>query len=146
MKAMCIGENGNFAWQDVPDPVCHGGFDVKIAVKACAVNRADLMQRAGTYAPPEGWPQWPGLECAGDVLECPANGRFKVGDKVCALLGGGGYAEQVVVPEGMVMPMPRGFVKNNTSPGLAPELVNTRSGWTKPVTANPYLGSSSWML
>ncbi|MBQ3746687.1 MAG: alcohol dehydrogenase catalytic domain-containing protein, partial [Kiritimatiellae bacterium] len=108
MKAMCIDEGKNFAWQDVADPVCHDEFDVKIAVKACAVNRADLMQRQGIYAPPEGWPLWPGLECAGEVLECPAGGRFKVGDRVCALLGGGGYAERVVVPEGMVMPMPKG--------------------------------------
>ena len=109
MKAMCIDNNKNFVWQDVPEPECHDEFDVKIAVKACAVNRADLMQRQGIYAPPEGWPLWPGLECAGEVLECPANGRFKGGDKVCALLGGGGYAERVVVPEGMVMPMPKGF-------------------------------------
>jgi len=109
MKAMCIDEQKNFVWQDVPDPACHDEFDVKIRVRACAINRADLMQRQGIYAPPEGWPLWPGLECSGDVLECPANGRFKVGDRVCALLGGGGYAEQVVVPEGMVMPMPKGF-------------------------------------
>ena len=109
MKAMCINENKDFVWQDVPDPVCHDEFDVKLRVRACALNRADLMQRAGIYAPPEGWPLWPGLECAGEVLECPANGRFKVGDRVCALLGGGGYAEEVVVPEGMVMPMPKGF-------------------------------------
>ena len=109
MKAMCIDEGKNFAWQDVADPVCHDEFDVKIAVKACAVNRADLMQRQGIYAPPEGWPLWPGLECAGEVLECPAGGRFKPGDKVCALLGGGGDAERAVVPEGMVMPMPKGF-------------------------------------
>ena len=109
MKAVCIDMNRDFVWQDVPDPVCHGEFDVKIRICACAVNRADLMQRQGIYAPPEGWPLWPGLECAGEVLECPPNGRFKIGDKVCALLGGGGYAEQVVVPEDMVMPMPRGF-------------------------------------
>ncbi len=109
MKAIVIDEKRNLVWREVPDPVCHDEFNVKIAVKACAVNRADLMQRQGIYAPPEGWPLWPGLECAGEVLECPANGRFKVGDKVCALLGGGGYAEQVVVPEGMVMPMPAGF-------------------------------------
>lgn len=109
MKAMCIDGEKNFVWQDVPDPVCHDGFNVKIRIRACALNRADLMQRAGIYAPPEGWPLWPGLECAGDVVECPANGRFKTGDKVCALLGGGGYAEEVVVPEGMVMPIPKGF-------------------------------------
>ena len=109
MKAMCIDANREFVWQDVPDPVRHDEFDVKLKVEACAINRADLMQRAGIYSPPEGWPTWPGLECAGEVLECPANGRFKVGDKVCALLGGGGYAEQVVVPEGMCLPIPKGF-------------------------------------
>ena len=109
MKAMCIDEAKNFVWRDVDDPVCHGEFDVKLKVLACALNRADLMQRAGIYAPPEGWPLWPGLECAGEVLEAPAGGRFRPGDKVCALLGGGGYAEQVVVPEGMCLPIPKGF-------------------------------------
>ena len=109
MKAMCIDESRNFVWKDVGDPVCHGDFDVKIKIEACAINRADLMQRQGIYSPPEGWPLWPGLECAGEVVECPPNGRFKPGDRVCALLGGGGYAEQVVAPEGMCMPIPRGF-------------------------------------
>ena len=103
MKAMCIDEKKDFVWQDVPDPVWHGGFDVKLKVEACAVNRADLMQRAGIYAPPEGWPLWPGLECAGVVLEAPTNGRFKPGDRVCALLGGGGYAEQVWAPSAVYL-------------------------------------------
>lgn len=109
MKAMCIDSNKNFVWQDVPDPVCHDEFDVKIKVKACALNRADLMQRAGIYAPPAGWPLWPGLECAGDVIEAPEGVNVKVGDKVCALLGGGGYAEEVVVPHGMCMQLPKGM-------------------------------------
>ena len=109
MKAMTITPARDFAWADVPEPERHGDFDVKLAVKACAVNRADLMQRAGTYAPPEGWPDWPGLECAGVVLEAPAGGRFQPGDEVCALLGGGGYAEYAAVPEGMAMPIPRGL-------------------------------------
>ena len=109
MKAMTITPARDFAWADVPEPERHGDFDMKLAVKACAVNRADLMQRAGTYAPPEGWPDWPGLECAGVVLEAPAGGRFQPGDEVCALLGGGGYAERVVVPEGMCMPLPKGY-------------------------------------
>ena len=78
MKAMCINEKKEFVWTEVPDPVCHAEFDVKIKIRAAALNRADLMQRAGIYAPPEGWPLWPGLECAGDVTECPADGRFKV--------------------------------------------------------------------
>ena len=109
MKAMCIDDKKEFAWTEVDDPVCHAEFDVKLRVLACALNRADLLQRAGVYAPPGGWPTWPGLECAGEVTECPAGGRFKVGDRVCALLGGGGYAEQVVVPAGMCLPMPKGF-------------------------------------
>ncbi|MGN0832207.1 MAG: NAD(P)H-quinone oxidoreductase [Kiritimatiellia bacterium] len=110
MKAMCINAAKELVWQEVPDPVCHDEYNVKIKIRACAINRADLMQRQGIYAPPAGWPQeWPGLECAGEVVECPAGGRFKVGDRVCALLGGGGYAEEVVVPEGMVMPVPKGF-------------------------------------
>ena len=109
MKAMTIDSARNFVWTDVPEPECHAEFDVKLAVKASAVNRADLMQRAGTYAPPPGWPEWPGLECAGVVLEAPAGGRFRPGDAVCALLGGGGYAERVVVPEGMCMPLPKGY-------------------------------------
>ena len=109
MKAMCLDDKANFVWQDVPDPVCHDEFDVKVRVKACALNRADLLQRAGVYAPPPGWPLWPGLECAGEVVECPPDGRFKAGDVVCALLGGGGYAEEVVVPAGMCMKVPAGF-------------------------------------
>ena len=109
MKAMCLDDKANFVWQDVPDPVCHDEFDVKVRVKACALNRADLLQRAGVYAPPPGWPLWPGLECAGEVVEAPADGRFKPGDAVCALLGGGGYAEEVVVPSGMCMKVPADF-------------------------------------
>ncbi len=109
MKAMTITPAGDLLWADVPEPERHAEFDVKLSVKACAVNRADLMQRAGIYAPPPEWPLWPGLECAGVVLEAPEGGRFKPGDSVCALLGGGGYAERVVVPEGMCMPLPKGF-------------------------------------
>ena len=109
MKVIAIGKDKSLGWTDAPDPAVHGDFDVVIGVKACAVNRADLMQREGIYAPPPEWPEWPGLECAGVVLEAPEGGRFKPGDAVCALLGGGGYAERVAVPEGMCMPLPRGF-------------------------------------
>ena len=109
MKAISIRKDGSLLWGEVPDPAVHGVFDVVIDVKAAAVNRADLMQRAGIYAPPPDWPLWPGLECAGVVREAPAGGRFKPGDAVCALLGGGGYAERVAVPEGMCMPLPKGF-------------------------------------
>lgn len=108
MKAMCIDENKNFVWADVPEPIRKDG-EVVVRIRATALNRADVMQRAGTYSPPEGWPEWAGLECAGEICEVGADSRFQIGDKVCALLGGGGYAEKVVVPEGMVMPMPKGL-------------------------------------
>jgi len=107
MKAVSIDKNGWLVWSDVADPVLKPGY-VVIKVRAAGVNRADLLQAAGKYPPPPGWPEWPGLECSGVVAEAAKNGRFRPGDKVCALLGGGGYAEKVLVPEGMVMPMPGG--------------------------------------
>lgn len=108
MKAQLITSDNLLQWSDVPDPVRKEG-EIIIDIKAAGVNRADLMQRAGKYPPPPGWPEWPGLECAGVVLDAGPNCRFKVGDKVCALLGGGGYAERVAVPEGMVLPVPEGL-------------------------------------
>ncbi|MBR0459911.1 MAG: NAD(P)H-quinone oxidoreductase [Victivallales bacterium] len=108
MKAVLIDSQQNLVWSDVADPVPKDG-EVVIAVRAAGVNRADLIQRAGNYPPPPGWPEWPGLECAGIIDSAPASSRWKAGDRVCALLGGGGYAEKVAVPEGMVMPMPRGL-------------------------------------
>lgn len=109
MRALTIEADHSLKWGEVPEPELHGEFDVLVEVRAAAVNRADLMQRAGIYAPPPEWPLWPGLECAGTVLRAPAGGRFRAGDRVCALLGGGGYAERVAVPEGMCMPVPDGF-------------------------------------
>ena len=109
MKAMCLNSQNAFVWSDVPDPAVHDEFDVILKTKACALNRADLMQRAGTYPPPPGWPSWPGLECAGIVLQAPTSSRFRPGDHVCALLGGGGYAERVAVPAGQCLPIPEGL-------------------------------------
>ena len=106
MKAMLIEEN-QLQLREIPAPVLKPGY-VIIEVHAAALNRADLLQVAGKYPPPPGWPDWPGLECSGTICEAPAHSRWKVGDKVCALLGGGGYAEKVLVPEGMVMPIPEG--------------------------------------
>jgi NADPH2:quinone reductase len=108
MKAMIIDDKRNFVWSDVPDPV-RKADEVLIKVAAAAVNRADLMQKDGLYASPPDWPQWCGLEASGVVLEAPANSSFKAGDKVCALLGGGGYSEMVTVPAGMVVPIPEGL-------------------------------------
>ena len=108
MKAMTLDASRNFVWQEVPDPI-RQEEEVLIDVHAAAVNRADLMQKDGCYASPPGWPQWCGLEVAGVVAEAPADSRFKPGDKVCALLGGGGYSERVVAPAGMVIPIPAGL-------------------------------------
>ncbi len=109
MKAMLIGDDQSLLWTDVPDPVPREG-EVLIEVCAAAINRADLLQREGKYPPPPGCPDWPGLEVAGIVRQvAPGVTEPAVGDKVCALLGGGGYAEYVTVPATMVMPMPRGL-------------------------------------
>lgn len=107
MNVMLI-ENNQLQLRNVPEPVLKDGY-VIIDVHAAGLNRADLLQVAGKYPPPPGWPEWPGLECAGVIAECAPGSRWKVGDRVCALLGGGGYAEKVLVPEGMVMPVPEGL-------------------------------------
>lgn len=105
MKAMILDKDLNFLWTDVADPVRKEG-EVVIAVKAAAVNRADLMQKDGCYASPPEWPQWCGLEVSGTIAEAGENSAFKVGDRVCALVGGGGYSEKIAVPEGMVVHIP----------------------------------------
>lgn len=83
------------------------GDDVRIAVRATAVNRADLLQREGRYPPPPGASSILGLECAGVISEVGANvSGWRAGDRVMALLSGGGYAEEAVVHAGSVMPVP----------------------------------------
>jgi len=108
MYAMLIDKNKDFSWREVPDPEVKAG-EVLIEIHAAALNRADLLQRAGKYPPPPGWPEWMGLEVAGTILASSVGGRWKKGDRVCALLGGGGYAEKVAVPAEMVMSVPRGL-------------------------------------
>lgn len=110
MKAIVINKKDqSLNYTDVENPVLKDG-EVLIEVHAAALNRADLLQREGNYPPPPGCPEWPGLEVAGVIKEV-AKGvtKWKTGEKVCALLGGGGYAEYVTVPAEMVMPMPRGL-------------------------------------
>ena len=94
---------------DVPDPV-PGAGEVLVDVAATAVNRADLLQRQGFYEPPPGASPYPGLECSGRIaaLGDGVTG-WSVGDEVCALLSGGGYAEKVAVPAGQLLPVPRGL-------------------------------------
>lgn len=110
MKATLIDKNRNLAWSEVEKPSPKHD-EILIKIHAAALNRADLLQRKGTYPSPAGWPEWMGLEVAGTVEEMGESaqnkGKFKIGDKVCALLGGGGYAEYVCAPIGMVMPMPK---------------------------------------
>lgn len=108
MHAMILDEKLNFVWAEVADPKPREG-EVLIRVHAAAVNRADLMQKDGCYASPEGWPQWCGLEVSGEIVTAPADSGFKAGDRVCALLGGGGYSELVTAPAGMVIPIPEGL-------------------------------------
>lgn len=108
MKAILTEADKKLVWTEVPNPK-PGANEVVIDIHAAALNRADLLQRDGLYPPPPGWPEWMGLEVAGVIAEASAGGRWKVGDKVCALLGGGGYAEKVVVPADMVLPIPEGL-------------------------------------
>jgi NADPH2:quinone reductase len=90
---------------DLPDPE-PGPREVLLETAAAGVNRADLLQRQGQYPPPAGAPDWPGLECSGVVLAVGAGSRWRVGERVAALLDGGGYAERVVVPDGQVLRVP----------------------------------------
>lgn len=114
MKAVIIKNDKSLAWEDVPSPQIKGD-EILIKIHAAALNRADLMQREGNYPPPPGWPEWMGLEVAGVVEETPVGSRWNVGDRVCALLGGGGYSEKVAVPAGMVMSVPDGLTMEEAS-------------------------------
>jgi len=108
MKAISI-ENGELVWSEAPEPEVGPG-QVKIAVRASAVNRADLMQALGRYPPPPGASDIPGLECSGEVVAVGEGvRRVAAGDSVCALLAGGGYAEIVVAPAGQVLRIPQGL-------------------------------------
>jgi tumor protein p53-inducible protein 3 len=91
---------------ELPEPELRAG-DLLVRVRAAGLNRADLLQRLGRYAPPPGEPETMGLEIAGEVEK--AIGPFKPGDRVMALLAGGGYAEKARVPAAQAMPIPRGL-------------------------------------
>ena len=110
MKAILVNEDRSLRWDTVPDPVL-GDDDCLIKIEAAALNRADLMQREGDYPPPPGCPDWMGLEIAGTIVEIAKGAKeksnWKIGDKVCALLGGGGYAEYANVKYDMLMPVPK---------------------------------------
>ncbi|MFH8284990.1 NAD(P)H-quinone oxidoreductase [Streptomyces antibioticus] len=111
MHAITIPEPGGpeaLVWDEVPDPVAGEG-EVLVEVAAGAVNRADILQRQGLYDPPPGASPYPGLECSGRIAALgPGVSGWSVGDEVCALLSGGGYAEKVAVPVGQLLPVPEG--------------------------------------
>ena len=110
MKAVLVNNDKSLRWDEVPNPVITDD-EVLIKVEYAALNRADLMQREGDYPPPEGCPEWMGLEVSGEIVEMTEGAKtksnYKIGDKVCALLGGGGYAEFVSVKYDMCMPVPK---------------------------------------
>lgn len=109
MKAMLVDQDKNLVWSDVADPVIKAD-EVLVKIRAAALNRADLLQRQGKYPSPAGCPEWMGLEIAGEIVEIGNEVTdWKIGDKVCALLGGGGYAEYVAVKYDMLMPVPQGL-------------------------------------
>lgn len=126
MRAITIPEPGGpeaLVWAEVPDPEPAEG-EVLVEVAASAVNRADVLQRQGFYDPPPGASPYPGLECAGRVVAIgPGGGGWAVGDEVCALLSGGGYAQKVAVPSGQLLPVPAGL--DVVSAAALPEVVST---------------------
>ncbi|MFH9086818.1 NAD(P)H-quinone oxidoreductase [Streptomyces sp. NPDC017673] len=126
MHAITIPEPGGpeaLVWDEVPDPV-PGEGEVLVEVVASAVNRADILQRQGFYNPPPGASPYPGLECSGTITALGAGvSGWAVGDRVCALLAGGGYAEKVAVPAGQLLPVPEGV--DLTRAAALPEVVCT---------------------
>jgi putative PIG3 family NAD(P)H quinone oxidoreductase len=109
MHAIVIDKPDHFLWAEVPDPTPAEG-EVVVDVTAAAVNRADVMQRQGHYPPPPGASPYPGLECSGVISAVgPGVSGHSIGERVCALLAGGGYAEKVAVPAGQLLPIPTGL-------------------------------------
>ena len=126
MRAIAIREPGppsvlELVERPTPSP---GGGEVLIAVAAAGVNRPDVLQRLGRYAPPPGVTDIPGLEVAGVITAIgPRVERWAVGDRVCALLAGGGYAEYCVVPDAQCLPIPAGL--DMTAAAALPEVMLT---------------------
>jgi len=122
MRAIVIREPGGpevLEWSEVPDPE-PGPGEVLVDVVASAVNRADLLQRAGFYDPPPSASPYPGLECSGRVAALGSGvAGWEVGQEVCALLSGGGYAERVAVPVGQLLPVPVDLVESAALPEVA---------------------------
>ena len=126
MRAITISEPGGpeaLVLAEVPDPEPAAG-EVLVEVAASAVNRADVLQRQGFYDPPPGASRYPGLECSGRIAALGAGvSGWAVGDEVCALLSGGGYASMVAVPVGQLLPVPEGV--DLVTAAALPEVVCT---------------------
>lgn len=118
MKAMLIDADKRFVWSDVEEPVLTDE-GVIVEIYAAALNRADLLQRQGTYPSPAGWPQWPGLELAGRIVAMGKTAEresgYHIGDSVCALVGGGAYAERIALPYQLLLPVPKGMSMEEAS-------------------------------
>lgn len=123
MRAVVHDPSGAMAWTEVPTPE-PGAGEIRIRVATAGVNRADLMQRAGHYPPPPGASEILGLECSGTVDALgPGVSDWAIGQPVCALLSGGGYAERVVCPAAHVLPVPDGCTVIDA--GALPEVACT---------------------
>jgi len=126
MRAVTIptpGDADALVLDEVPTPEVAAG-EVLVQVVAAGVNRADLMQRQGFYPPPPGASAYPGLEVSGTISALGSDaGDWSVGDQVCALLSGGGYAEQVAVPAAQLLPVPAGV--SLVDAAALPEVVST---------------------
>ncbi|MEI7913688.1 MAG: NAD(P)H-quinone oxidoreductase [Mycobacteriaceae bacterium] len=141
MKAIKVDPTGTLVWTDVAD--VHAGLgEVVIAVAAAGVNRADLLQAAGVYPPPPGISEVIGLEVSGVIAEVGAGVlNLSVGQNVCALLAGGGYAQRVTVPAAQVMPIPSGIALDDAA--ALPEVACTV--WSN-LFMSARLQSGEWLL
>lgn len=144
MRAIICTEPGgpeHLKWQEVTTPT-PGPGEVLIEVAATAVNRADILQRQGNYAPPPGASQILGLECAGVISELgPGVTTVEIGQEVTALLAGGGYAEQVAVPVGQLMSVPSGL--DLITAACLPEVACTV--WSN-IVMTAHLAEGEWLL
>lgn len=144
MRAIIVTEPGGpdqLRWQEVAAPILGPG-EVLIDIAATAVNRADILQRQGNYAPPPGASQILGLECSGVISALgPGVTTVKVGQEVTALLAGGGYAEQVAAPVGQLMSVPTGLTL--TAAASLPEVACTV--WSN-IVMTAHLAEGEWLL
>lgn len=115
-------EGGELSWQVQPAVELKSG-EVRVRVMAAGLNRADLLQKAGMYPPPPGVTNVIGLECAGEVIEVTEGSRWQIGDRVCALLAGGGMAEEVVVDQRHLLAVPDNL--NWAEAAAIPEVFST---------------------